>query len=290
MNMWKNLVLYNHYGHGDLFCTRKFTKEYMKIIPAENYIYSHVKNPRIFADIDIEYMWPIELMDRSTAFIQGKENLYINMWIGRDSSYVLPGIGCTIERYIDMYNDTLVKLGYRKLSGDVLDYVPEIDYKSFHLEGVDAFIGSTLGQRRVFIDNCKVLSQQAINFNMTPAIDQISKLFSEIAFIISTKTDLKKDNIFYTKDITQTPDNFDLNEISYLSTFIDTFIGRASGPHVFTMVKENVMDSTKANLAFTTTQTCNHIIYQTPVLIRKYWSGAIDTRQVVKEMVKVINR
>ncbi len=288
--MWKNLVLYNHFGHGDLFCSRKFMKEYMEIIPAENYIYSHVKNPRIFADIDIEYRWPVELMAREKAFIRGKENLYINMWLGRNPAYILPGIGCTLERYLDMYNDILKSLGYRKLAGSTLDYIPQIDYSYFYTDGVHKFIGDTLGERRVFIDNCKVLSKQADNFDMTPAIDEISTLFPYINFLVSTRTALEKNNIFYIEDITDTPDDFDLNELSFLSLYADTFIGKTSGPHVFTMVKENVMDGDNANLAFTTAETCNHIVYRTPVPIRKYWSNVTDTKRVVQKMEEVINR
>jgi hypothetical protein len=287
--MWKNLVLYNHYGHGDLFISREFIKEYMRLIPAENYIYSHVKNERIFADIDIGYMWPKELMRRDKAYIRGKDTLYINMWIGRNPAYVLPGIGCTLERYFDMYNDILRELGHRRLSGNVLDYLPAVDYTYYNIDRVYDFVGQG-ADRKVFIDNCKVLSKQSDNFDMTPAIDEISNEFPDIDFIVSTKKDLEKPNIYYTEDIIQSPDKFDLNEIAFLSTYTDTIIGRASGPHVFTMNKENIMDGSKANLTFSNSPNCTHLVFNTAIPIRKHWSGAKDTRGVVQKMTEVIGR
>jgi hypothetical protein len=46
-------------------------------------------------------------------------------------------------------------------------------------------------------------------------------------------------NIFYIEYILQKP-FFNLNEISYFSTFCDILIGRGSGPFSFCEVKENL--------------------------------------------------
>ena len=45
------ITFYNHFGAGDIFESREFVKDLMKILPADEYRYAHGKNPKILLDI-----------------------------------------------------------------------------------------------------------------------------------------------------------------------------------------------------------------------------------------------
>ena len=81
-----------------------------------------------------------------------------------------------------------------------------------------------------------------------------------------------------------------MNEISYLSLFCDTHVGRNSGPHVFAQVRENWLDENKATLSFTYQKVASHFVYNLPVKMQKYWSPCTDALEVHDRMSRVIQR
>ena len=50
--MYEKIIFYNHFGYGDLFNSREFVKELMKLLPADMYFYAHNKNKRTLEDIE----------------------------------------------------------------------------------------------------------------------------------------------------------------------------------------------------------------------------------------------
>lgn len=288
--MSKDVVFYNHFGNGDIFESREFVKEYMEKLPAENYYYAHGKNPKILADIPkLQFIDVTDVMSATNAVLITDDAIYINTWIGRDGKYVLPGIGCVVENLYYMHNEILAILGLGPLTKEVIDCVPDIDYSYYKTDTIDEFCQKH-DNRKVLISNGPVCSNQAKNFDFTESIKMVAQEFPDIIFLVTSLTDTVMDNIFFTSDVIRANNGFDLNEISYLSLFCDTHIGRNSGPHVFAQVKKNWLDPNKATLSFTYKPIASHFVYNTPVAMKKYWSGATEEQEVYSNMVQAIRR
>lgn len=289
--MLDKIIFFNHFGNGDIFESREFVKEWMKLVPAKEYYYAHGKNQRILLDIPELKFTPItSLMNPRQQIRRINNELYVNCWIGITGQYLLPGIGCTVERLYDMHNDMLRAFGFGQLSGTPIDYITEINYGVYNIGGIHDFLDGYMYKFDDFIlvDNGLVQSMQANNFPMHEIIYKIAANHKDKCFIITHGLPLQMENVFPTSYITKRMD-FDLPEISYLSLFCSTLIGRNSGPHVFTQVKKNVMDANKKLLSFTYYPTGASFVVNSPVNIRRYWSGATDENQVIENIERVIN-
>ena len=286
--MYNSVIFYNHFGAGDVFESREFVKGWMKLVEAKEYFYAHGKHPRILLDIpELKYMEVDERMQPMEAVDLDKDNnLLVNTWIGRDGGYVLPGIGCTVEELLKMHNSMLKSWGYEKLKGKPIDYIPDIDYSKYDIGSIEEFM-RLHPEDKVLIDNGRVQSMQANNFEMGEIILTLADKYPDKCFIVTHPIYLLKPNIYCTDDIISTKWGFDLNEISYISTFCSTLIGRNSGPHVFSQVKRNVMDSSKKLVSFTYQITGASFVINTPVTIEKYWSDADEEDTVIQALVEV---
>lgn len=292
--MYEQVIFYNHFGAGDVFESREFVKEWMRLVPARKYCYSHGKNPRILLDIpEIEFKEITIHMDAMRGVWDDLNgNLYVNTWIGRDGKYVLPGIGCTVEKLYEMHNDLLSVYDLGKLSRKPIDYITDIDYSFYEIESVTKFIDKH-PEEKIFIDNGNVQSLQAENFPFTDIIYQVAESHPDKCFIVTHPIPViigkeHVSNIYHTDYITQNYYGFDLNEVSYISTFCSTLIGRNSGPHVFSQVRKNVMDETKKLSSFTYQYTGSSFVVNTDVKIRKYWSAHTRPDWVVREIEEVL--
>ena len=290
--MLDKLIFYNECGAGDIFESREFVKDYMKQFPAKEYWYAHKKHPRILADMPELKYTPIEdFMNCRMPFITKGNSLYVNTWIGRTSKYVLPGAGCTVERLFDMHNEYLNAIDRKHLLKTRYEYIPSIDYSYYDVEGVNNFVDGVQKDRRaVLIDNGKVQSKQAENFDFTPVIIKLSEIFPEIIFVITHKIDTKLPHVVTTDSITRVK-NFDLNEISYLSQFCDTLIGRCSGPHTFSQTLDNWLDKNKVLLSFTYSPYGGSFVLDNKHLfMKKIWSKSTKPTDVLGDCIKVIKR
>ena len=289
-NVVNRLNFYNHYGNGDLFISREFTREIMEIIPASEYYYSHGKNTRMFADLPELKFTPItdDHIMRRHVYRLG-EDVYINTWLGVDSNYVTPANSCSIDNSFRMYNDILKALNVPLLSKPLEEYIPKIDYSFFDVAPVDEFIRNNVDRQMVFITNCLVQSNQAENFEFAPIILKLCNDYPEILFIISDPISETLDNLVTTCEITKSKDGFDLNELSYLSLSIDLLIGRSSGPQIFSMVSENCMNPKKAFLSFTYRPESAHIVNRVPPINAKvFWSSSTSNSDVYGAICDVI--
>jgi hypothetical protein len=289
--MFDRVIFYNHFGAGDIFESREFVRAWMKLVPASEYFYAHGKNQKILRDIpELQYTQVTEDMQGMVDVAEKDGTLLVNTWIGRNSKYVLPGIGCTVEKLFDMHNDMLRDHGFDPLPGTPLDYIPDIDYSYYNLENVNFFM-SNHTERKVFISNGPVQSNQAFNFNFAPAIVRLAEAHPDISFLITSgipeEMYAKHDNLFYTEEIIRSAVPFDLPEISYLSLFCTTLIGRNSGPHVYTWVKRNCMDEGKTNLTFSYHIACNHFV-RSPILMKKYWTAVTDEDEVYRAIEEIL--
>lgn len=282
--MFDRVYFYCHFGAGDIFESREFVRDMISIIPAYEYFYAHGKNPLILKDMENIISTEVtSIMDAGRAIYQNGNDLYVNTWIGRDSEYVLPGIGCVLPKYHEMYNEMLQVAGFRRLHFDAIDYLPVINYKYFDLDGVNSYIEKDIN-KKVLICNGLVQSSQAENFDFEPIIKDIAARFPDISFIVANRTGVNLPNIFFTGDITKVI-GFDLNEISYLSTFCDVIVGRSSGPFLFSQTKGNWMNPNKTFLSFTYRRTGANIVLDLPVLAKKLWCPCISTPENISERI-----
>lgn len=287
--MYNKIIFYSQWGNGDIFESREFVKAWTKLVSAKEYYYAHGKNPRILLDIpELKYTPITPIMNPRKQIFELNGDLWVNTWIGITGKYLLPGIGCTVERLYDMHNDMLRTYNFGQLSGNPVDYIPDIDYYLYDILDVAKFLVEH-DEDKIFIDNGLVQSMQATNFLMDEIIYEVADNHKDKCFIITQPISLGLPNIFYTSNITKRTD-FDLPEISYLSTFCKVLIGRNSGPHVFTQVKKNVMDESKKLLSFTYKPTGASFVVNSNVNIKRYWSGATEKNQVIENIERIISQ
>lgn len=281
--MYKTLTFFNEYGAGDIFESREFVTEWASKVPAEKYRYAHGKNKKILADMPwLEQIDFDKSIMNSMKDVLGDDdgNIYVNTWIGRDGQYVLPGIGCTVEQLHRMHNDMMRKYSVGQLDFPPAHYIPRINYTYYDRNNIHKFLKEH-PEERVLISNGPVQSNQAFNFDFEPAIYDLASKYTDRLFITTVKLPEEKSNLFYTGDIIGTND-FDLNEISYLSKFCGVIIGRNSGPHVFAQVADNCMDARKKFISFTYQPTGASFVVNTPIRAEKYWSPVTDAYSVAR--------
>jgi hypothetical protein len=286
--MYNQIIFYNHFGVGDIFESREFVKEWMRIVPSNSYHYSHGKNPRILLDIsNLQFKEITQHMNPMRGVWDDLNgNLYVNTWIGRDGRYILPGIGCTVEGLYRMHNDMLKVYNLGELSGEPVDYIPDINYDVYNISAGSDLMMQTEG-RWVYIDNGLVQSNQAQNFAFNPIVEQIARNYSDRNFLVTHEFETEQTNIHFTNHYTGGV-GFDLNEVSFMSLFCDVLIGRNSGPHVYTQVLKNVSASAKKLLSFTYHQQGSSFVVNTDVAIQKLWSPATTFKGVIQEIERAM--
>lgn len=299
--MYDAVVFYNHFGAGDLFESREFVKDIMNIIPADLYFYAHAKSPKMFMDIpNLRYSHIDDRMPGNRAYSLVDDSrekvLFINTWIGHNSKYVLPGVGCVLDKNYEMFNDTLRKLGY-KLSFQENAYLPQVDYSFFHTSIIDQFITEYSNTKKVLVCNGQVQSMQAENFDFVLPIRVLAAENPDILFLVTDVSAYGAVDLFRSENVIPTyqvikalewPDTFDLNEIAYLARFMDVIIGRKSGPFVFAHDKDVWYDGSKRSLSFTYQEHSSHFVRGNHLPLKKFWSPATQPKDVIQAMEGVI--
>lgn len=299
--VFDTVIFYNHFGNGDLFNSREFIKELIQKGLGKRYIYAHAKSKAMFQDIpEIERMFPVPSHCQTHSHYKVLDNdtlgltLYLNTWIGVESKYVLPGIGCTIEKNLERYNAILkeLELSFR-LDQNTIEYLPKIDYGKLDqekLENIDKFmLNYPTVDNIVLISNGDVQSNQAQNFDFTPIIQRLVNTYPDNLFITTQDTGIIASNLTTTADIINTYNLFDLNYISYLSTYCDVIIGRASGPYCFTQIYENMLDPFKTFLTFSyTPEGAYFLLDRSGIGANTSWSSETSTEGVFNEICKIL--
>jgi len=298
--MFRRCVFYNWYGNGDLFNSREFVKDIMmqfRDLGVNEFYYAHGKVPRFFEDIDdLQYMRINEFCDNSKHYnFAGTDayvDIYINTWIGLEAKYVLPGIGCTIRKNREMYNDMFAEMNLSiHLDKDYLDYLPQIDFSKINPDAINR-MNLWLSQhltKKIIIANGPVHSGQAENFDMNPIVDMIATEYPNRLILYTQRFDAVQKNAIYTGDITQTEDDFDLNEIAYLSLNAEAVISRASGPATFTQVKENCLDKHMKYIVFSYGPAVTYFAYPDHIPAQIHWSEATDKDEIMEVIREVLD-
>lgn len=286
--MYDSLIFYNHFGAGDLFETREFIKDIMRNIESKEYYFCHSKHRRMFDDIpDLKYNPVDSRMKETSPFLKQDNMLFINTWIGQNSKYVLPQVGCVIDKSYEMFNDILSGSGHRRLQGHLYDYIPQVDFSKFQIKHIDKFLKKNKNFK-VLVCNGTVNSMQADNFDINNPIKIVASENPKKTFITTNRIHTNIPNIVYSGDIINADDGFDLNEISYLAKYMDVIVGRKSGPFVFAHNKD-VWNSDKRSLSFTYAKHSSHFILSDDLPLRKFWSPDTDINKVIERIQQVIN-
>jgi len=291
--MLKELGFYNHFGNGDVFESREFVREIMNLFPAERYTYYNSRSPRLLLDIpEITVINKIPTyLNGMRATVEQDNSLFINTWIGRDSRYVFPGYACTVEKLHEMYNDILKKYGKKLHFDNPLHYLTAVDYQNFDCDSIVEFVETHLESNNgIYISNGFVNSNQAKNFDMTPLIFELAGRNKDRLFFITMDVPDKPKNVIDANSLVSPYLDSNLMELSYLSIFCNTIIGRNSGPHVVTWTAHTCfLPPPTKNITLTYDVNCSHFVHHLPIIMEKYWSNKTDTSQLADWIDGVIN-
>jgi len=251
----ENIVFFNHWHYGDLFSTRGWVADIKRQLPESNFYYAHKKNPRAIIDLvdtldeennrmvlDGIDQWKRFGVDEDTILINTWVGSYMGLWANTHPSYI------SHQRIIsECYNNLRQQFGIDlKLSDDVWDYVPEIDYSVYNTAAVDNNT-ELVGNVYLFC-NSAVASKQSSMDNMKSIIEYVAENHKNDTIVATEKFETKLDNILFTSDIFS--DTCDLCDISYLSTKVNLVVGKNSGPFTYANTKQNLLDKNKVFVNF----------------------------------------
>lgn len=240
--MKEKIILYNHFHNGDIFYSRIITQ-----ILSEKYDITYYHNLKKSLFTDVPYVNEIvgipSNLQQNENFLGG---LNINTWIGQKNAHYLKGNhhGCSFSNYFKLVKDISNNLGLIVNESD--NYLPIIYFDN--LPQKEQIITEMVKfkdryKKIIFISNGNVNSGQSSNFDMSQLIINLALNNKNCLFLISHDFNKEVDNIVDVSTITKI--NPDLLQIGFVSTFCDIIIGRASGPHCFTHIKDNLLDVNK---------------------------------------------
>jgi len=251
----KNVIFFNHWHYGDLFSTRGWVADIKRQLADSTFYYAHKKDNRATMDIaekldeennaavlDGISQWNRFGTDEDTILINTWVGSYMGLWANTHPSYI------SHHRIIgECYNNIRQQFGIDlKLSDDVWDYVPQIDYSYYHTPLKD-IKDKMVGNVYLFC-NSAVASKQSSMDNMQKIIEYVADNHKSDTLIVTEKFDTKCENIIFTDDIFTTA--CDLCEISLLSTKVNLIVGKNSGPFTYANTKDNLLDKSKVFVNF----------------------------------------
>ena len=238
--MKKELHIYNHYHYGDIFYSRSI----IKLLSNKFKItYYHNLKYGLFKDLDFINEVPQIPMEYPQNL--GIHDNKINSWLGAHGV----SHSCSYYSNLEILKKISIEFGISMENNE--SYLPEINYKN--LSGREPIFSKMSDFKKKFkkiilISTGNVHSGQSTNFDFEPIIEELSLEFNDCLFLTTTKNSKNIHNIIFTGEITNL--TLDLLEISFISTFCDLIIGRASGPFCYTHTKENLFDKTKTFISF----------------------------------------
>jgi hypothetical protein len=295
----KSLTFFNHYGVGDLYESREFVLDWMKLYGVETATYA-CRYPAVFEDLPQLQCIPVQPdMDMRKGWERRGEHLLVNTWIGCRNAQtkppgdfvIWPGVGCTVDNLYRMHNTYLREARLPPLPRAIVDYIPNIDYSRVNCGNVDKFVDSTRQMRRVLLCNGATGSGHAANFDFAQMVELLPG-YPNTVFIFTERCDAKTPYSVFTDDITfRPPGGSDMLAISYLSTFCSVIVGRCSGAQMPCETKQNWMDPSKTLLSFTQHDNGATFVRNPAALglkMRRVWSGAETPEAAAQVLAEVL--
>lgn len=296
------LTVYSHYGIGDLYESREFVRDWMRLCGVTECDYA-CRFPAVFADMpEIHPIQFEDKMDMRKGWFREGDHLYVNTWIGcrngetkPKGDYVIwPGVGCTVEHIYRMHNDYMREAGFAGLPRFVVEYIPTIDYTRLPgLDRIHDFVDFQKGVERVLVCDGPTGSGHAANFSMSEAIGMIPQR-GKIQYVFTSQLKNGREDWIGSDIITgrnDLPHSTDVLQISYLSRFCRVIIGRCSGAQMPCETLENWMDSTKTLLSFTNHDNGATFVRNPSALglkMRRVWSGATTPEEAAKVIESIL--
>lgn len=257
--MKRKITFYNHYHNGDIFVSKGFIYALTSQLPDFKFSYCHSNKEKTTRDI-ISYGGQPSQYDRLTRFVDADKNeLAINTWIGvyiPDNHPQPPHFWNGGINYIALHNmwrHIYTKIenhfGIKlKFSNIPEDYISTIDYSAYDLLPIKSHLIGREEKKRVLFSNGMPLSGQSFADDMSNFINFFAKYYPHVDFYVTQRIQTDQPNVFCTDDFKI--EGGDLNEISYLSRFCDLIVGKNSGPFIYCLTRENLMNPEKKFLAF----------------------------------------
>lgn len=285
-----SIVFFNNCNNGDIHYSREYIKYFAKTFGVPCSI-SHTKCPRLLKDTGIPFV-PANLWKIHTNGLHHENNiLFINTWIGQEGNIWLNPDGCNLKNNHRMFTEKAQKIGVTLLSEE--EYIPTIDYSAFNVEEIKIDT-----ERNIFISNGNVMSGQGKNFDINSVVVALARKHPRCTFYVTQSIPNDLPNIVDADAMTRTAFNIgcsNLNELSYVSTFCDIIVGRASGPFCFTHTKNNLFDSRKTFIVAANGEREGHWAflddYSLPNRAKQIWyeSHIHKNNDCVSEMIELLD-
>jgi len=295
----KSLTFYSHYGVGDLYESREFVLDWMRLYGVKTATYA-CRYPAVFEDLPQLQCIPVQPdMDMRRGWERRGEELRVNTWIGCRNAetrppgdYVIwPGIGCTVENLYRMHGDYAREAGFPGMPRQIVDYIPNIDYSRISTAQMFPLLDVLRQKRMVLVCNGATGSGHAANFDFVRMVELLPPTPDTI-FIFTERQPTERDGMFFTDDITLRPQGgSDMLAISYLSTFCSVIVGRCSGAQMPCETKQNWMDPNKTLLSFTQHDNGATFVRNPETLglkMRRVWSGAETPEAAAQVLAEVL--
>jgi hypothetical protein len=245
------VTFFNHFHNGDLHISREFVRKIInKVLSIDNTVcfsYAHSNDPCLLSDIpNLGYVNLKNIrLDQFENLRQVGDTVYINTWYAQQRHKYMNDHGMTLDCLYEAFNDTcksLWKFSLEDISTDPSSFIPTIDYSKFQINKAQQWLNNNT-QKKIFISNGLAMSGQATNFLMIPIINELAKQYPQIIFILSNQENCNINllpNVIYSSNIIG-KHGCDLNENSFITTFCDVIVGRASGVFSYAWTQENLL-------------------------------------------------
>jgi len=272
------ITFFNHFHNGDLHISREFVRKIIQkvqtIDPNITFSYGHVNDPGLLSDIPgLGYQHLHSLgYDQFENLVNRSGNISFSTWYAQQRFRYMNVHGMTLDCLYQAFDDSCKSLwgfGMEDLSTDASSFIPTIDYSKFHIQEAQVWLHQN-PHKKIFVSNGHALSGQATNFLMAPIIADLAKSHPEKIFILSnTEGNVSlPPNVIYSKDIIKKPIGSDLNENSFLTTYCDVIVGRASGAFSYAWTQQNMIQRKAKFVTF-----CGPGVVVRPP--HKYWTSSL---------------
>ena len=243
---------FNNFHCGDIHNSRILIKKVMYQLGTDNtYTYSHINGNRLLLDVpNITYI--NRSLNSNDLVFKYQDELYINTWVGcvDKNNLNFCSYGCNATATMHLLNAIFEQMEINhKITDEWEMVVDDIDYTKYSIKSIDQFFEENTN-KKVILCNGDTLSGQSVNFSFDYIINELCKTYPHVSFILTARTNIKNDNLFYTEDIIGNLDGKDLNEIGYLGHRANIIIGRSSGPSTFIQTKDTLSDENKTFIMF----------------------------------------
>lgn len=277
-------LFFNHFHNGDIHISRGIVSKIIEKVkafqPNSEFFYAHSNDLCLVKDIPNLTSIPLKSIQIKDEYsnlqnIQGYTT--ISTWYAQQRHKYMNTYGMTIDclyAALDQTCQQLWNFSLQNISTDIADFFPTIDYSKFEISNAQGWL-SRNHSKKIFVSNGNSLSGQAVNFHMTPIIYDIAKNHPDKLFILSNKDTctLNLPNVEYSSDIINKTTGNDLNENSFLTTFCDVIIGRASGAFSYAWTRQNMLERQVKFITFCTPS----VVINPPY---KYWSSSLFSSKI----------